>query len=120
MGAAPLWVTSTTTPDTAPNAAFVDDPAAVSDKFLDTPSIVIGSSPALLSFRNFYNTESTFDGGVLEVSSPNINVGAFTDVTAAAVGGSFINGGYNALISTPFSSPIRRPDGLDGQFDHLH
>ena len=105
-GVAPLWVTETTTPDTAPNDAFVDDPATVSDKYLDTPSIVITSGPALLTFRNFYNLESTFDGGVLEVSSPNINGGAFTDITAAAVGGSFVSGGYNATISTAFMSPI--------------
>ena len=43
---------------------------------------------------------------MLEVSSPNINAGAFTDVTAAAVGGSFVSGGYNATISTAFMSPI--------------
>ena len=68
--------------------------------------IAITAAPAQVSFRNFYNTESTFDGGVLEVSSPNINAGAFTDVTAAAVGGSFVTGGYNATISTAFMSPI--------------
>ena len=101
-----LWVTSTTTPDTAPNDAFINDPGAVSDKRLDTPNIAIGSATAQVSFRNFYNLESTFDGGVLEVSSPNINGGAFTDITNAAVGGSFISGGYNATISTAFESPI--------------
>ena len=36
-GVAPLWVTSTSTPDSAPNDAFIDDPATVSDKRLDTP-----------------------------------------------------------------------------------
>jgi hypothetical protein len=48
--------------------------------------------------------ESTFDGGVLEISSPNINGGAFTDITDPAVGGSFVAGGYNATISAAFSS----------------
>jgi subtilisin-like proprotein convertase family protein len=105
-GAAPLWATSTTSPDTSPNDAFVDDPSTVSDKHLDTPSIVITSTTAQVSFRNNYNLESTFDGGVLEVSSPNINGGAFTDITDAAVGGSFASGGYNGTISTSFSSPI--------------
>ena len=105
-GAAPLWVTSTTTPDTAPNDAFIDDPATVSDKRLDTPNIAITSAAAQVSFRNNYQLESTFDGGVLEVSSPNINAGAFTDITNAAVGGSFVTGGYNATISTAFMSPI--------------
>lgn len=105
-GAAPLWVTSTTTPDTAPNDAFIDDPAAVSDKLLDTPNISISSAVTRVSFRNFYNLESTFDGGVLEVSSPNINAGAFTDITNPAVGGNFITGGYNTTISAGFMSPI--------------
>ena len=101
-----MWVTSTTTPDTPPNDAFIDDPAVVTDKLLDTPNIVITSPAAQLSFRNFFNLENTFDGGVLEVSSPNINGGAFTDVTAAAVGGSFATGGYTQTISTNFQSPI--------------
>src|SRR5204863_2730191 len=101
-----LWVTSTTTPDTAPNDAFVNDPAVVSDKRLDTPNLTINSTTPQVSFRNFYFLESTFDGGVLEVSSPNINGGTFTDVTNAAVGGSFVAGGYNATISTAFMSPI--------------
>ena len=43
---------------------------------------------------------------MLEVSSPNINGGAFTDITNAAVGGSFVSGGYTAAISTAFMSPI--------------
>jgi subtilisin-like proprotein convertase family protein len=106
LGLPPLWVTSPTTPDTAPNDAFVDDPATVSDKRLDTPGIAITSALAQVSFRNNYNLESTFDGGVLEVSSPNINAGAFTDITNVAVGGSFVSGGYNGPISSGFSSPI--------------
>ena len=57
QGPAPLWVTSTTTPETAPNDAFVDDPAVVSDKRLDTPGISITSASAKVSFRNNYNLE---------------------------------------------------------------
>jgi hypothetical protein len=106
VGAAPLWTTSTNTPDTGPNDAFVDDPASVSDKRLDTPNITITSSAARVSFRNSYNLESTYDGGVLEVSSPNINCGAFTDITDPTVGGSFVSGGYNATINNRFSNPL--------------
>jgi hypothetical protein len=105
-GGAPLWVTSTTTPDTPPNTAFIDDPNVVTDKHLITPNISITSASAQITFRNFYNLEDTFDGGVLEVSSPNINGGAFTDVTNAAVGGNFVSGGYTDTISTSFQSPI--------------
>ena len=105
-GPAPVWVTSTTTPDTASNDAFVDDPPVVSDKRLDTPPIFITTASAQVSFRNSYNLERTFDGGVLEVSSPNIFGGNFTDITDAAVGGSFVAGGYDATISSGFENPL--------------
>lgn len=105
-GPAPLWVTSTTTPDSGPNAAFVDDPAATSDKRLDSAPISIATAQAMVTFRNNYNLEAGYDGGVLEVSSPNINSGAFTDITNAAVGGSFVSGGYNGTISTGATIPL--------------
>jgi Putative Ig domain len=101
QGQAPLWVTSNVSPDTVPNDAFVDDPATISDKRLDTPSVAITSGTAQVTFRNYFNTESTFDGGVLEISFGGNN---FIDIIAA--GGSFVTGGYNASISTAFQSPI--------------
>jgi len=104
------WVTSTTTPDTPPNDVFVDDPASPSDKRLDPPRLTASSASARIQFRNFYNLEASggdfFDGGVLEVSSLNINAGAFTDVTDPAVGGSFVSGGYNGVISETANSAI--------------
>src|SRR5262249_9820732 len=54
-GAAPLWVASTGTSDSAPNAAFVDDPAVVSDKILEMPPMLINSTIAQLTFRNNFN-----------------------------------------------------------------
>jgi hypothetical protein len=109
QGPAPLWVTvSERISDTPPNDAFVDDPATISDKFLDTPSIAITSGAAQVTFRSSYDLEANgkvyYDGGVLEVSSPNIDGGAFTDIIAA--GGSFVTGGYDGEISTDFGSPI--------------
>jgi N-acetylneuraminic acid mutarotase len=73
QGPPPFWVTSNSgmpTPpsDTPPNAAFVDNPQVVSDKRLESPSIPIVTSAAQLTFRNNYYTETTFDGGVLEIS----------------------------------------------------
>ena len=47
-----------------------------------------------------------WDGGVLEVSSPNINGGAFTDITDLAVAGSFTAGGYTGEIDGTASNPI--------------
>jgi hypothetical protein len=95
------WRTVTTTPDTAPNAAFVPDPSTVHDIRLDSPIFAVTSSNAQLTFRNNYATESGFDGGVLEIS---INGGPFTDILAA--GGSFVSGGYNRTISTSFGNPL--------------
>jgi hypothetical protein len=103
IGPAPLWVTSTTTPDTAPNAAFVDNPAVISDKRLDSVLYNITSSQSRLVFRHNFNLESGFDGGVLEAS---VNGAAFVDVTNAAVGGVFSSGGYTGAISSTFSNPI--------------
>jgi hypothetical protein len=105
-GPAPLWVTSSSgTPappaDTAPNAAFVDDPGEISDKQLQSPSIPIHTASAQLTFRNNYNLEPGFDGGVLEIS---IDGGAFQDITAA--GGSFLTGGYTATVSNSFMNPL--------------
>ncbi|MFY9570443.1 MAG: HYR domain-containing protein, partial [Blastocatellia bacterium] len=108
-GGAPLWVTSTTGPDTSPNCVFVDCPSSESDKRLDTPPIPIVNATALLSFRHNYlfrDSGGGFDGGVLEVSSPNINGGAFTDLTNPAVGGSFVQNGYTSTIDIDFGSPI--------------
>ena len=100
-GGGALWTTSAVTPETPPNDAFVDDPALLSDKWLDSPSIAVNSASAQLAFSNNYILESTFDGGVLEIS---IGGGAFTDILAA--GGSFAANGYSGTISTSFSSPI--------------
>ena len=52
--------------DSTPNAAWVNDPAVVSDKRLDSPSIAITSSNTQMTFRQNYAFEGTttfFDGG---------------------------------------------------------
>lgn len=95
------WVTSTTTPQSAPNAAFSNDPSNIADNILQTPSFV-PQPGARVSFRNNYNLESGFDGGVLEIS---INGGAWTDIITA--GGSWVAGGYNGTVSTCCSNPIQ-------------
>ena len=41
--------------DSLPNAALVNDPAVVSDKRLDSPSIAITSNIAQVTFRNNFN-----------------------------------------------------------------
>ena len=99
---------------------LVDDPAVVTDKRLDTPAIAITSAAAQVTFRNFYFLESTFDGGVLEVSSPNINAGAFTDITNAAVGGNFVTRRLQRDDLDRVHESDRGPDGVERQRGRLH
>jgi hypothetical protein len=95
--------------DTLPNAAFIDDPAVVSDKLLDSRSIFLPPAPLSLTFRHNFNLEASgedpnlgFDGGVLELSTDSGNT--FQDILAA--GGTFVIGGYNRTISADRGSPI--------------
>jgi subtilisin family serine protease len=111
-GPPPFWVTSNAgvpspPADTPPNAAFIDDPAVVSDKRLDSLHFTLFGPQ--LTFRQTFNLEASsedpnlgFDGGVLELSTDGGNT--FQDIIAA--GGSFAMGGYNRIISTDRGSPI--------------
>src|ERR1044072_7765414 len=107
-----LWQTSNTgvpspPADSPPNAAWVNDPPSVSDKYLDVGEFFIFEAYwAQLTFRHNFNLQGGFDGGVLEISSFYINNGAFTYITDPAVGGPFETGGYNAIIATGTGSPI--------------
>ncbi len=105
-GAAALWVTQTPTANTAPNSAFGNGGTIPSDTNLTSPTIAIPTAPVTgtnpgvrLTFKNNYNTEPGFDGGVLEIS---VNGGPFQDILTA--GGSFVEGGYNAAIGVTDSA----------------
>jgi hypothetical protein len=100
-GAQSPWVTSTGSSDTHPNAAFATDANNVGLNELISPPIAIPTTATQLSFRNFYSTENSFDGGVLEIQ---IGGGSFTDIISA--GGSFVSGGYNRTISSSFGNPL--------------
>jgi len=115
QGPPPLWVTSDSgvpmpPADTPPNAAFIDDPGAVSDKRLDSFQFsFFEAGPVRLTFHHNFNFEASsedpnlgYDGGVLELSTDGGNT--FQDILDA--GGSFIVGGYNRTISTDRGSPI--------------
>ncbi len=99
-GTAPLWATTTSFSDTAPNSAATGGTTTPGDNSLTSPTIFIPAAPSMgtnptvqLSFRNSFNTEGGFDGGVLEIS---IGFGPFVDIVTA--GGSFAAGGYNGAI----------------------
>jgi hypothetical protein len=115
QGPPPLWVTSDSgvpmpAADTPPNAAFIDDPAVVSDKRIDSRGVSFFEADSVrLTFRHNFNLEASsddpnlgFDGGVLELSTDGGNT--FQDILD--VGGSFVLGGYNRTIATDRGSPI--------------
>ncbi len=95
--------TVTTFPDTAPNSVFTSEASNVGlSEVTSAPVAVTGG--AQLSFRNEFNTESGFDGKVMEIAIPGVAGGAFQDILTA--GGSFASGGYNSTLSTGFSNPL--------------
>lgn len=112
QGPPPVWVTSDSgvpapPADTLPNAAFIDDPAVVSDKRLDW--LLSFAELQEFTFRHNFNLEASasdpnlgFDGAVLEISFDGGNT--FQDILDA--GGSFLEGGYNRTISFNRGSPI--------------
>lgn len=100
-GTSNVWSTSTASPSSPPNAAFAGDPTTVSLSILLSPVVNIQSAAAQISFRNNYNTETNWDGMVLEYS---VNGGAWTDVVAG--GGSFVSGGYNSTLGAAGDNPL--------------
>ncbi|HUK81818.1 MAG TPA: PKD domain-containing protein [Verrucomicrobiae bacterium] len=107
-GAQSNWVTSTTTADTAPNAASSSDSGDIGVNELDSPSIPINSGSAQLTFRHNYgltasaiNSATGYDGGVLEIK---IGSGSYTDIVTA--GGSFVSGGYDTTLSADYGNPL--------------
>jgi hypothetical protein len=93
-GTMPLFTTTTTLPDTAPNVASITFPTTNATSELISPAIAIPANGAQLTFRHSYNSELEGDGGVLEVS---INGAAYVDIVDA--GGTFESGGYNWAFS---------------------
>ena len=112
-----MFATTTTTSDTAPNNAFIADQDGISDKVLDRQMTINSASP-VLTFRNNFNSEFSdgvfWDGGVLEISSPNISGGDFLDVTDSHVGGTITSGGYTGEISGDASNPLAGRMGWSG------
>ncbi len=92
-GASLPFATVNTLPDSAPNAIFTNDPFEGGDSSVTSPIIPLGNIRHKLIFRQRYQLDYEFDGGVLELS---IGAGAFTDIISA--GGTFVTGGYDTPL----------------------
>ena len=71
--------------------------------------VSVGETPGTLSFFHHYDTESGWDGGVLEMK---IGVGDWQDVTSA--GASFLTGGYNLALAGS-RNPLAGRSGWSGE-----
>ena len=82
----------------------------MSDKVVDRLNVHVQTAAAVLTFRNNFDSEMSdgvfWDGGVLEVSAPNISGGDFLDVTDSHIGGTITAGGYTGEISGDASNPL--------------
>ena len=101
IGTANLWSTVNTQSSSSPNSAFAVNRNARSLSSLVSPDYAIDSPNAKLKFDFYYNTESNYDGAVLEYS---VNNGAWNDILSG--GGTFVSGAYNATLSTWYSNPL--------------
>jgi hypothetical protein len=106
-----VFVNSTLNADTAPNSAFALNPLTVGGGTdLTSPAgIAITAPAATVSFRNRFDTEGGWDGGLLEIS---INGGAFQDVITA--GGRFVENGYNGALGAGTNNPLASRNAWSG------
>lgn len=89
-------------------AWFAPDIDSESDQYLilAAPLSLLGENPAF-SFWHWYDTEATWDGGVIEVSPDN-------GANWVDLGGSITQNGYNSLLQVNPASPISGRPAFNG------
>lgn len=107
-GRGSLWSIVNGASNSAPNAVFAEDARQAGQSILTTPPIAVGAVPGKLTFSHFYDTETNFDGGVLEVL---IGSGSWQDIIDA--GGAFESGGYNLALAG-INNPLAGRSGWSG------
>ena len=111
-----LWRVSTERAESGANSVFSPAPHQQGVNELVSPPFEIGTASPLITFRNWYELETTFlrnrlyDGAVLEIQYDG---GDWQDFVAA--GGSFLEGGYDGLIDTCCSNPLGGRPGWSGR-----
>ncbi|MEM6723559.1 MAG: T9SS-dependent M36 family metallopeptidase, partial [Bacteroidota bacterium] len=101
------WVANTTNPFEGNTAYFAADIDESSDQLLElaNPIQLTGNNPRL-AFWHEYNTESGWDGGVVEIS---VDGGAWADV-----GPFFTQNGYTSALNENPDSPISGREAFHG------
>lgn len=102
------WNIVTTASHSPTHAWFATNQALVASMYLMRTGIVVTSGGAVFSFWHWYNLETGFDGGVIEVST-NGAAGPWADL-----GNASIENGYTYVISGGYSSPIAGRGAFSG------
>ena len=106
-GAQQNWTTKETRNQSPPNSVFSPAPNQIGLNELVSPVFQINSTQAEVSFRNWYDLETTFlrnklyDGSVLEIK---IGEDEWRDIEAA--GGTFLEGGYDGVLDNCCQNPL--------------
>jgi len=110
------WTVSSARSQSGTKSAYTADPFQFGENEMVSPAIRISTPGGRLTFRNWYEFETTFlrnrlyDGSVLEIK---IGSGSWTDIIAA--GGLFESGGYDGLLDTCCQNPLGGRPGWSGR-----
>lgn len=103
-----VWDVSTAQKVSAPYAFFSPNSAVVSDQLIAmTNAFTVPANPPALSFMGYINSESTWDGGVVEITNDN-------GTTWTDLGSSMTSGGYTSTLNATGLNPIRGRSAFNG------
>ncbi|MEM6337215.1 MAG: hypothetical protein AAF752_11655, partial [Bacteroidota bacterium] len=104
------WARNGTNPYSGSNSWFAQNVGSVADQYLAYGSdLVVGAGMQLSVWHN-YDTEATYDGGVIEISTD----GGTTWVDLVTAGAAVVEGGYNGTISTQYGNPLAGRSAFTG------
>ena len=100
-------VSCATNPPGVEHAWFASDPSSQSDQYLTMASAVNVSAGSTLRFWHDYNTENSYDGGVVEYSTDGGT--SWTDL-----GSLITQNGYSGTISGAHQNPLANRSAFEG------
>ncbi len=95
------WAVSSVQSTSAPNSLFSLNLTTTSDQKIETAnSLTLPAVPPMLTFQGYINSEVSWDGGVVEISTNNGST--WTDL-----GPNMITGGYNGTLNNSGTNPLK-------------
>jgi len=88
---------------------MIPQSSEISSLFRQVFSVIEGGEPVQVTFRNNFNLQDGFDGGVLELSTDGGNT--FQNILTF---GSFVSGGYHGTISNCCGNPLAGREAWTG------